>query len=243
MGLEQKTLHEYMDPRRVEKEAGFTKSSPETTSVGSSRETSKTLRNDSKSQRPRRKWVASENDLLKKYYGLLGREELLKMFAGRTWVAIRHRAHLLGVTKKYVSSYPLKQYKLSDFQKGHLAALIDGEGTVTLVFHKKRKQVKPLIAIVNKDRNLLEFVRNYIGEGRIVLSHKPDVFRLEIRHISRVYPLLKEIEPYLITKRERAKLVLGWCESRLSKPSLHAPYDEEEWRIYEQVREKRAKHE
>jgi len=190
--------------------------------------------------RPYKWWSAEEDEVIKRYYSSLGREELLKLLPGRTWEAIKDRAFKFGIARSYTSRYPLRRYALSDFQKGHLAALIDGEGTVSLTFNSKRGQIIPIITVTNKDRKLLEFARNCINDGYIANDRRGGVLRWTLLGIRKVYPLLKQIEPYLIVKRERARLVLKWCESRMAKPYPCAPYTKEEWEIYDQIRKRKG---
>lgn len=49
----------------------------------------------------------------------------------------------------------------------YLAGLVDGEGTITLSAEHKGERRRIVVSISNTDRNLLEFVREAVGAGRI----------------------------------------------------------------------------
>ena len=118
--------------------------------------------------------------------------------------------------------------KLTEFQKGYLAGLIDGEGTICISkrFEKKRQKsfLWAEIVIGNVSLPLLENIKSIIG-GFIYKvppqkSHRPthkQMYRLTRADMGIIRQILILLEPYLIVKKSQAKLMISFCNSRLNK--------------------------
>ena len=110
-----------------------------------------------------------------------------------------------------------KVRKLTPVQKGYLAALIDGEGTITLFNAKSKKGNKYrrlALTISNDDYKMLEWTMKIVGVGKITqkrsCNRKYAVSYTYQLTSQQALDLITQIYPYLRTyKRERAQLVLG----------------------------------
>lgn len=109
-----------------------------------------------------------------------------------------------------------KVKKLKPALVGYLAALIDGEGTITLPYKKSKRGNKYRqlsVTISNSDYELLRWVINTIGAGKITKKHPHNekhalgyTYQLTSQQ---ALDLITQIYSYLRTyKRKRAQLVL-----------------------------------
>src|SRR3990172_1275986 len=95
----------------------------------------------------------------------------------------------------------------------YIAGLIDGEGTISLSKKHKFDNRQLVVSISNTERNLLNYVQETVGAGRITnkrtsrVNHTPS-FTYSISN-RQALNLLKQITPYLKSyKFGRATLVL-----------------------------------
>ena len=106
-----------------------------------------------------------------------------------------------------------KVKNLDPCHAAYLAGLVDADGTVTLTRKHKNENRHAALSISNTDRNLLDFVVETVGAGKITSkrttqeNHSPSfVFSIYNRQALQV---LEWIHPYLKTyKAKRAKLIL-----------------------------------
>jgi len=106
-----------------------------------------------------------------------------------------------------------KVKKLKPVKAAYIAALIDGEGSVTLCRKNKHVYRRIDISINNSDKKMLEWVLKAVGAGKILPKkiysekHTPTfTYRIVCRE---ALPFLKQILPYLHTyKKDRTKLIL-----------------------------------
>lgn len=110
-----------------------------------------------------------------------------------------------------VSYAKVKVLSVSD--AAYLAGLIDGEGTISLTRRHRNENRQLEISISNTDMQLLKFVANTVGAGRIARKrvskeiHTPSATYLVSNR--QALDFLAQIFPYLRTyKQKRAKLVL-----------------------------------
>lgn len=112
---------------------------------------------------------------------------------------------------------------LPEWARGRLAGLIDGEGTITVKYHKRgiKYNIQPRTVINNSSLELLKKVREILGCGTIVRQHekrdrnwKP-IWRLEIKGSFVVYAVLKQTFMYLTAKRQQAEIVMKICEENI----------------------------
>jgi intein/homing endonuclease len=141
---------------------------------------------------------------------------------------------------------PNKQLDLA-----YLAGLWDGEGSIT-VWHSIRKVSKrrkvgadryiAAIVLVNTNKPMIDNVERILNDMDIYPTiyfrnrgiKNKDVYQLMSRNLTECETVLKAIYPYLIAKKQQAKLTLQFIESRKkillsSKGWGHGtPYSEDE---------------
>ncbi len=106
-----------------------------------------------------------------------------------------------------------KTRKLSIADAAYIAGLVDGEGTIALTRRHKNENRQLEISISNTEMELLEYLLDTIGTGRITRKktysnkHTPSAtYLISNRQALR---LLEQIFPFLLTyKQHRASLIL-----------------------------------
>jgi len=100
---------------------------------------------------------------------------------------------------------------MTETQKAYIAGLFDGEGSVGVHAYQAtkngRKYLRLQLRITNTDRACLDFVKVAHGRGCVTRSHKArgkwkECFSY-IALGSAAVCLAKEIEPYLVIKRQK----------------------------------------
>jgi hypothetical protein len=170
-------------------------------------------------------YTTEEDELLKKMYPTATKIELLSAFPNRTILGLTNRASQLGVKKDKRYYEAGKQAEdtvighLSEIEKGYLAGIIDADGCIRLNRRFNNKSHQPVYAayvqIYTTSPALLEWLGNRF----------PDVSRKEVDNRQEEHPewrvgytwtlsgsrrvmiFCREIAPYLIIKREQAKLI------------------------------------
>lgn len=102
---------------------------------------------------------------------------------------------------------------LSKEEAAYLAGVVDGEGTISLSRRHRNDNRQLVISIANTERELLEYIQQIVGVGRITnkrtvrANHTPSAtYVIENRQ---ALSLLEQIAPYLRTyKTKRAELVI-----------------------------------
>lgn len=136
---------------------------------------------------------------------------------------------------------------LTPFQKGYLAGLLDGEGSLVVFKNTEKRKVGTrtrsrmgftlgaTVKIFNTNLELLNKI-NEICLGRIYVSTKMNrvpVYAWCLNDKEKIVDLLKQLQPHLIVKAIRAKEMITFCESRINRPSFKSPYTLEEISIAE----------
>lgn len=112
-----------------------------------------------------------------------------------------------------------------------MAGFIDGEGSIGLNReYDKRKGVRyftyrPALQIVNTNEESIRRFYDYVGIGDLRMidrisrnkTHQAN-YRYVLRSREPLLKFLKEIYPYLLIKKRRAKLLIEYIENRLSNP-------------------------
>ena len=167
-------------------------------------------------------YTQEEDNWLRKNYHNSDRAILLKRFPTRTLGGVRtHAQSRLGL-KKDKDSIDLGREEtsvighLSESEKSYLAGIIDGEGCIMLA--RKSTTAKIVysirVTISNTSLSLEKWIKKHLpSAGRFVYvhrSHRPkwrDCWHWTMRRNRQCLIFLSEIAPYLVIKREQAKLL------------------------------------
>jgi hypothetical protein len=112
--------------------------------------------------------------------------------------------------------FPLKT-RLTEPEKGYLAGLFDGEGTIG--YYDFRERHESTVMITNADPRVMNWLVEKIGYGNVHTVRKAYARRKHVVHhwrISnkpRVYDFLEAISPYLIVKKDQVELLLNLWKS------------------------------
>jgi hypothetical protein len=123
----------------------------------------------------------------------------------------------------------------TEFEKGYLAGLLEGEGCLVMSGKKdktnKYTTYQARIQISNSNTDLLNRI-NEIYFGSINCSNKKDgIFNWIIYDQHKIVNFLEQLLPYLIVKKDRAEKMLEFCKSRLNSKWNRASYTLEELEI------------
>jgi len=176
----------------------------------------------------RKPWTEEETRILKKNWLKRPSKEILSLLPGRTYKSLQYRAQRIGVSGKrgkhhrLISSY-VKEQTTGDLfhdDRVYLAAIIDGEGTITVIIENRRDgTLTPHISISGTDGNLLRWLKTRLRSGYYVREDKypqrKPIWRVRIEGLLNVKILLEQIVQFLIVKRKQAELLLEFCNLRL----------------------------
>lgn len=109
---------------------------------------------------------------------------------------------------------------MTETEKSYISGIIDGEGSIMLQRIHKNEHPSPCVSIASTTLELLEWVKDTIGKGRIIskknynIEKHKDCYSYVLRRNDAIQ-LLKDIYPYLIinTKRKRAELIISKYKS------------------------------
>lgn len=143
--------------------------------------------------------------------------------------------------KKEIQLLKRKINKLTDFEKGFIAGLIEGEGYIGIRRLKRNNGLfilKPCIEITNTKRELLEYVQERLN-GKINQKarnkNRKDCWGWSIEKQPLILVLLKDFCKYFIIKRKQAQALLTFCSLRLNNPP-NSPYSNKEVVLYERLK-------
>lgn len=149
--------------------------------------------------------------------------------------------------------------KLSDLERGYIAGVIEGDGSICLDTKNRSKQktskshpvdISPNVYVHNTSLPLLENIKNIIGRGSVYhikkrdkpsggVIHRKPVHRYRLGSLQDVKFLLEQIVDLFVTyKKRQAELVIEYCTLRIkrlqkSKRGDKCPYGAIEWSIVE----------
>ena len=139
------------------------------------------------------------------------------------------------------------QQERRTFQLGWLIGLVEGEGCITLSRGAVTKtkfgtKIQPYMSITNTNDQLMQRAVEVIKELDLPfhLAMRKGVIRIEIYGQGRVKKWLTLITPYLVGKKEQAKLVLKFIALRekvIEKHPFHKPYSLEEVALWDSIHE------
>ena len=121
---------------------------------------------------------------------------------------------------------------MSPTERAYVAGIIDGEGWVEYRYVQRRRNTRPgkpvyrtlivRMEVPQVDGRLIDYMMKTTGEGNRDLKKFPNHPTFKTQHRWRachhgVYRLLKQIYPFLIVKREKAKLIIDHYDKKFSK--------------------------
>jgi len=194
-------------------------------------------------------WTGEELDTLKNCYSNLSKKELLKVLPKKDWTNIRHKAQEIGLTLDYDRWYKrnwkaFQTLLLNDVEKGYLAGIVDGEGTIRITKAQDKRNNKtyvyyaPIISITNTDPKLMSYIRelvkvgHFYAEKRTKPQHRQKMV-YSIASIEGVKQILDQIKDFLIVKKRNAMLVLEFIE--IKKHKTETGVTPRELELYEQT--------
>ena len=158
------------------------------------------------------RWTSEEEEILKNKYG----EDVDKLLPNRTHQAIIQRAKVLRLTWKPKKIVNLDS--LTEFEKGWLTGIIEGEGTLTI---NNKRNPRPLLQIANTDLSLIRKASSLLGVGFIVKDARENrntSYYVIVNAVWSVNSILRQLQPCFVSQRkqELCKLLLRFCEVRLN---------------------------
>lgn len=174
-----------------------------------------------------RETVIPENELQRLYYDeRLSMERIGELFGvGITTIAGRMQRYGLkrrpqgGIEGQARFRSQVKP-DFSDFDKGWLSALIDGEGYVGIT-----KERYPMLHIANTNRELMLQAQELLGGNLYHIKRKKERYRdqwhLQVRRMDSVRDCLSQLVDHLIVKREKAIEVLNLIDSKPLFPNSY----------------------
>jgi hypothetical protein len=135
---------------------------------------------------------------------------------------------------------------LSPTERAYIAAVIDGDGTISINKVKRRHktpQYRPKVRVVNTDIRLIEYFTRLIGRNNFYVCYrKPRPSRqptFEIQFKESLIPfLLEQIKEYLVIKKKQAELVIAFCNTYSSHWGCNGVADsivEQREKIYREI--------
>lgn len=130
---------------------------------------------------------------------------------------------------------------------GWLCGIIDGEGTVTLRFHRRKNRtpfIQPVITIVNTNKQIIDNIIRILKEYKIpfwVSEYKRTSawktrWMIEISGIKRILKFIPIIDNGLVGKKENLELMKTWCESRYDELGKRTYYTDWDIEIVKQIK-------
>lgn len=103
---------------------------------------------------------------------------------------------------------------MTDLEKGYLAGLIDGEGSVMLMSTHSGTFKSPQVSVASTDYEIINFLNEKVPGGcisnkKIYKEHHKPSYTWKIIN-DKAITFLKEIEPYMLIpkKKKRARLII-----------------------------------
>lgn len=189
----------------------------------------------------KRTWTGEQLEILSENYRRMSMKELSKM-TGHPEKGVEGKARELGL-KKRIGDYltKMKQVNLRRDELGYIAGFTDADGSVTIL-QKAGKKVKlkfyPYVRLSNSDRRVIDWFKVKVPppgtytETRHTGGHAYYIYNIKGMSF---LPFYLKLEPLLVIKRDRMKVMLAWIESRL-KSSTYEGYSDYEMKLIEGIR-------
>lgn len=170
---------------------------------------------DKRKGRPRnvKNWNEEEIKFLRYAYECLNKKDIIQKLCDRTWMSITLKAKRMNLYRKEKI-----ELNLTDSEKGYIAGLIDGEGTIS--FHNGGKFVNsPTVIITNTHKEAMEWVEQRIPHSRVYYRGETKtwnkIYVLHITHRETIETLLEELYYLLIIKKPQAEVILNYFKKHI----------------------------
>lgn len=195
-------------------------------------------------------WRQDELDILKANWADNSRPKLLSLLPAKDWSSIRHKAFELGLVKKVFAKYWRTYDKttsiiLSETDRGYLAGIMDGEGTLRIM-RTLKKWYAPFIQITNTDKVLMDWLQQILGVkgiGRLYYEGNRKNLRRNPKHklkyvyniasVQGVKQILEQTIDILKIKHRQAVLLLEFIAMKEEKADYGVLSREQE--IFEEL--------
>lgn len=111
---------------------------------------------------------------------------------------------------------------MNEVDKAYLAGIVDGEGCITI--RKQGPYYVPSISISNTNEVLINHIKTLLDyesikycmryEDRGDRTNARPAWSINLLSRERVSKFLNLVMPYLVAKKDQAKLVLDWCSKK-----------------------------
>jgi len=120
---------------------------------------------------------------------------------------------------------------LPEWKLGYIAGILDGEGSILLLRSSCRARIYPRVVVGMSDHVCVGTLQNITSVGHVyTVEYKKknckSIYTWNVQAVLEIYFLLKAVLPYLITKKERAKVMIDFVERRIQNIP-QGSYDEE----------------
>lgn len=154
---------------------------------------------------------------------------VMKGYRNRNGVTTNREKRLRVLKSPYVPPV------LTEVNKAWLAAMIDGEGSVSFLINQKSSGTRrfyyaPTVTFNNTDMRLVMRFRELVGERCTTVQERLSTGNFKTRYTVKVarmalIDLLTAIMPYLIAKQRQAAIVLEFCEIHDALPCKTTPLE------------------
>jgi len=171
-------------------------------------------------------WSSDEDEYLKKNYSNTP-NQIMADYLGRTVPSISVRASFLGLRGKthyhrvnawhYLQDNPFE--KLSDCEKGYVAGMLDGEGSIVITKRKNERQHRNpeiYIQIVNTNQDVIFWLKQKLLGGRFQTTRQNSakgylpLYKWVLCGFIPCYCLLQVLSPLLIIKKMKTQEILTY---------------------------------
>lgn len=173
------------------------------------------------------RWTKNENKILHEIYESASRAEIESRLSRHSWGAILSRATIRYGLHRYAI---WKVREFSEIEAAWLAAAIDGEGYLRFSFFLKNGRQKWVgrLDVSNTNKEFCNRVKEIVGYGHVQMvdfrNYTP-LARYTLASLASIGRVLEQIEPYLIIKREKAKIMIEAGRLIQEHNRLRQPHD------------------
>lgn len=157
--------------------------------------------------------------------------------------------HRAGKHRNHVGVNPVTIHveSLEDWQKGYIAAFLDGEGGIQITRSERRDReyriaLHPAVYFTNTYQAAIRTIHLWLGGGSVTLrrgsERHRDTLVFTVSGVRSILRLMETIRPFLLIKAKRADLMIEFCKSRVShNKGKGRSFTESELRLYTSIKE------